>query len=210
MMELASNLVAGGPDSLPASPVMFLFSGAEEPLCQVRYGLSNLMSSQWNIGVPASQQSCSCSVGLNEPLCQVRCGHVNMPGALIPLHEQQKPPAVATIPSTRCRRRRCCCCRWLRCHLAALQSAAAFMSSSSWASRVGVFINLESIGPGGSPIVFQHAGGHLFTFSVHSTAVLADMVDGLCHTLVVLVYSSTWSQLSRAADPSCFSTQVRT
>ncbi|WIA36529.1 hypothetical protein OEZ86_007823 [Tetradesmus obliquus] len=71
MMELASNLVAGGAANLPASPVMFLFSGAEEPLCQ---------------------------------------------------------------------------------------SAAAFMASSSWASRVGCFINLESIGPGGSPIVFQHAG----------------------------------------------------
>lgn len=38
------------------------------------------------------------------------------------------------------------------------QSAAAFMQSSPWVSRVGVFINLESIGPGGSPIVFQHAG----------------------------------------------------
>jgi hypothetical protein len=35
MMELASNLVAGGPNKLPAMPVMFLFSGAEEPLCQV-------------------------------------------------------------------------------------------------------------------------------------------------------------------------------
>eukprot|EP00878_Enallax_costatus_P041812 GHUV01048704.1.p1 GENE.GHUV01048704.1~~GHUV01048704.1.p1 ORF type:complete len:135 (+),score=14.48 GHUV01048704.1:1228-1632(+) len=34
MMELASNLVAD-PERLPASPVMFLFSGAEEPLCQV-------------------------------------------------------------------------------------------------------------------------------------------------------------------------------
>lgn len=39
-----------------------------------------------------------------------------------------------------------------------MQSAAAFTAFSSWASRVGVFINLESIGPGGSPIVFQHAG----------------------------------------------------
>eukprot|EP00775_Hariotina_reticulata_P013769 gene13769-13890_t len=71
MLELASNLVAGGSAAFPASPVMFLFSGAEEPLCQ---------------------------------------------------------------------------------------SAAAFMKNSSWKSRVGVFINLESIGPGGVPVVFQHAG----------------------------------------------------
>lgn len=33
-MEYATNLVAD-PTRLPASPVMFLFSGAEEPLCQV-------------------------------------------------------------------------------------------------------------------------------------------------------------------------------
>lgn len=33
-MELAANMVAD-PDKLTASPVMFLFSGAEEPLCQV-------------------------------------------------------------------------------------------------------------------------------------------------------------------------------
>lgn len=32
------------------------------------------------------------------------------------------------------------------------------MKFSQWASRAGVFINLESIGPGGSPLVFQHAG----------------------------------------------------
>lgn len=32
------------------------------------------------------------------------------------------------------------------------------MAFSPWAARVGCFINLESIGPGGSPIVFQHAG----------------------------------------------------
>lgn len=35
MLELASNLVASPLESLPAGPVMFLFSGAEEPLCQV-------------------------------------------------------------------------------------------------------------------------------------------------------------------------------
>jgi hypothetical protein len=32
------------------------------------------------------------------------------------------------------------------------------MSYSKWVGRVGAFINLESIGPGGVPIVFQHAG----------------------------------------------------
>lgn len=35
MMELASNLVAA-PEAFPSSPVMLLFSGAEEPLCQAR------------------------------------------------------------------------------------------------------------------------------------------------------------------------------
>ena len=43
----------------------------------------------------------------------------------------------------------------------AMQSAHAWMSSSKWVHRVGVFINLESIGPGGVPIVFQHAGSWL-------------------------------------------------
>jgi hypothetical protein len=36
-MELASNLVAGGGGALQTS-VLFMFSGAEEPLCQVRVG----------------------------------------------------------------------------------------------------------------------------------------------------------------------------
>lgn len=35
MLELAHNLVATPADRLPSVPVMFLFSGAEEPLCQV-------------------------------------------------------------------------------------------------------------------------------------------------------------------------------
>lgn len=35
MLELAHNLVAAPADRLPSVPVMFLFSGAEEPLCQV-------------------------------------------------------------------------------------------------------------------------------------------------------------------------------
>jgi hypothetical protein len=39
-----------------------------------------------------------------------------------------------------------------------LQSASAWMHRSKWASRVGVFVNLEALGPGGVPIVFQHTG----------------------------------------------------
>ena len=39
-----------------------------------------------------------------------------------------------------------------------LQAAHGFTSSSKWAARVGAFINLESTGPGGPDVVFQHAG----------------------------------------------------
>ncbi len=35
MLELAHNLLATPAEQLPPVPVMFLFSGAEEPLCQV-------------------------------------------------------------------------------------------------------------------------------------------------------------------------------
>jgi hypothetical protein len=35
MLELAHNLLATPAEQLPRVPVMFLFSGAEEPLCQV-------------------------------------------------------------------------------------------------------------------------------------------------------------------------------
>ena len=38
------------------------------------------------------------------------------------------------------------------------QAAHGFTSSSKWAPRVGAFINLESTGPGGPDVVFQHAG----------------------------------------------------
>ena len=37
MIELAHNLLATPAEQLPAAPVMFLFSGAEEPLCQVSH-----------------------------------------------------------------------------------------------------------------------------------------------------------------------------
>ena len=40
----------------------------------------------------------------------------------------------------------------------AAQAAHGFTSSSRWAPRVGAFINLESTGPGGPDVVFQHAG----------------------------------------------------
>lgn len=38
------------------------------------------------------------------------------------------------------------------------QSASAWMRQSKWARRAGAFINLEALGPGGVPVVFQHAG----------------------------------------------------
>lgn len=38
------------------------------------------------------------------------------------------------------------------------QAAHGFMQHSSWAQHAGAFINLESIGPGGLPIIFQHTG----------------------------------------------------
>jgi hypothetical protein len=71
-----------------------------------------------------------------------------------------------------------------------MQSAAAFMAFSHWASRVGVFINLESIGPGGSPIVFQHAGAWTIeAFSkgaVHPRGAIAAQVGAVCGCLPVL------------------------
>lgn len=38
------------------------------------------------------------------------------------------------------------------------QAAHGFTNSSKWASRVGAFVNLESTGPGGPDMAFQHAG----------------------------------------------------
>lgn len=67
------------------------------------------------------------------------------------------------------------------------QSAAAFMKFSPWASRAGVFINLESIGPGGSPIIFQHAGAWTIEAfakgAVHPRGAIAAQV-GCQHTCV--------------------------
>ena len=39
-----------------------------------------------------------------------------------------------------------------------LTAAHGFMKTSKWAPRVGAFINLESTGPGGPDILFQHTG----------------------------------------------------
>lgn len=64
------------------------------------------------------------------------------------------PVRLTAFPALTC----CPAVTLLLCHPPMLQSASAFMAHSSWASRVGCFINLESIGPGGSPIVFQHSG----------------------------------------------------
>lgn len=85
MMELASNLVAAGPNSLPASPVMFLFSGAEEPLCQVSdrlsawlrqllFGCRDLLT--WQHGVARQRVSVCpawCRIRVHAGECAVRC-----------------------------------------------------------------------------------------------------------------------------------------
>jgi hypothetical protein len=107
MMELASNLVAAG--ALEA-PVLFLFSGAEEPLCQVGYS-----GNCW--GAPRVRAAGLSSL---DPAC--------------------RPPTRNPLAQTRA------------------QSASAFMHFSKWAPRVGTFVNLEALGPGGVPIVFQHTG----------------------------------------------------
>ncbi|CAL8464405.1 g3940 [Coccomyxa elongata] len=39
-----------------------------------------------------------------------------------------------------------------------LTAAHGFMNTSKWAPRVGAFINLESTGPGGPDVLFQHTG----------------------------------------------------
>ncbi len=41
-----------------------------------------------------------------------------------------------------------------------LTAAHGFMNTSKWAPRVGAFINLESTGPGGPDVLFQHTGSH--------------------------------------------------
>lgn len=64
------------------------------------------------------------------------------------------------------------------------QSASAFMAQSAWASRAGCFINLESIGPGGSPIVFQHAGAWTIEAfargAVHPRGAIVAQVGACC------------------------------
>lgn len=42
-----------------------------------------------------------------------------------------------------------------------LTAAHGFMAASKWAPRVGAFINLESTGPAGPDVLFQHTGAHV-------------------------------------------------
>lgn len=62
MMELASNLVAA-PDAFPSSPVMLLFSGAEEPLCQARFWVT-LLAGCCSTGKPGSSERIVCLLTL--------------------------------------------------------------------------------------------------------------------------------------------------
>ena len=48
-----------------------------------------------------------------------------------------------------------------------LTAAHGFMTGSKWAPGVGAFINLESTGPGGPDIVFQHTGRGYVLVSLH-------------------------------------------
>ncbi len=41
---------------------------------------------------------------------------------------------------------------------AAGASRAGFMAGSKWAAELGAFINLESTGPAGPDVLFQHTG----------------------------------------------------
>jgi hypothetical protein len=60
------------------------------------------------------------------------------------------------------------------------------MHHSKWAARVGAFINLESLGPGGVPIVFQHSGAwtvHAYAAgAAHPRGAIVAQVGGGCRT----------------------------
>jgi hypothetical protein len=157
MLELASNLVASPAELLPDVPVMFLFSGAEEPLCQVRVQRSGRRL----------DASTLCRGGRQPGLNSKHSG-----GNFATLLHRS---ALRTITYL------------------LLQSASAFMAHSSWASRAGCFINLESIGPGGSPIVFQHAGAWTIEAfakgAVHPRGAIVAQVRMCC---VLCAVASTW------------------
>ena len=52
-----------------------------------------------------------------------------------------------------------------------LTAAHGFMAASKWAPGVGAFINIESTGPAGPDVLFQHTGAHACPF--HSMTVLS-------------------------------------
>lgn len=47
--------------------------------------------------------------------------------------------------------------------LSVVSALAGFMAGSKWADGVGAFINLESTGPGGPDVLFQHTGKSLLS-----------------------------------------------
>lgn len=124
MLELASNLVAGGAPL--ATPVLFMFSGAEEPLCQVSKRQTTYQHRVRSGDFACTQPSAS------------GARHFHMQGS-------SDAPQIALNPP---------------------QSASAWMHHSKHAGRVGAFINLEALGPGGVPIVFQHSGA----WTIHAYA----------------------------------------
>lgn len=58
-----------------------------------------------------------------------------------------------------------------------LTAAHGFMNTSKWAPRVGAFINLESTGPGGPDVLFQHTGqAPLY----QESPIVSDYLQGSC------------------------------
>jgi hypothetical protein len=155
MMEMISNLVAA--DAPLKAPVLFLFSGAEEPLCQV----SGRAEGAAMAACGGAAASCALPVAARgapaagpTPLTSIpRVPRPRPPPPPPPRRPPPPPPTPPPPPPT---------------HRPALdpQSASAFMHHSKWARRVGAFINLESLGPGGVPIVFQHSSA----WAVHAYA----------------------------------------
>jgi hypothetical protein len=68
-----------------------------------------------------------------------------------------------------------------------LQSANAWSQFSKWRPRVGVFVNLESLGPGGVPIVFQHAGAWVIEAYARAAGFPRGSIAGQVRGEVVVV-----------------------